>query len=351
MSEALPPKILDVTIRDGGYQIHHQVKPETVQAVMKGLAEAGIQYAEVSHGCGIGGKLQGLPAFVDDEILMEAAKLAAPEIKLSATIPPTDFSASLLPALIEFIDIGRIMIDSSNPGQADKVFQKLIKYQKLISIQLVWSHRFSPEALAETAKALEDKGANIVYVVDTYGSMQPNDVKNYIHSLRSRCGIPIGFHGHNHIGMAIANTLEAWNAGAEWLDASLMGVGRDGGNTHLESLIVCLQQKGGLPDINISRLCETTQSAILPLFEDPPVSRYLDLLLSEFKLDHPNKKFLTLVANGIRVPLRDFFITLQKVMGNATTINDEHIKAATQEYGQDLFDKIAASFKEDAKTV
>lgn len=337
-------QILDVTVRDGSYQIFHNITPEHVRGIIKELYDAGIRNAEVSHGCGIGGKLQGFPAKADDEELMEAAKSVAPGMKLSAFIPATDFAASLLPALVEYIDIGRVGLNVDQAESAEKILKKLKKYQKIASVQFTRCHRRPPEVLAEASKIVESMGADIIYVVDTFGSMMPKQVQEYVSAIRSKTKAVVGFHGHNHIGMAIPNSLAALDAGASWVDATLMGVGRDSGNANLEALVSVLQSRGSASEIDLNKLCAATLKVVLPIFERPPVSRYPDLLLSRFMIDYPFKDFLILLANGVHVPLERFFQTLSEKMGQEIQINDQHLKATIEAFGEN-YEQLMASFQ------
>lgn len=344
MTSFAEPKLLDVTVRDGSFQIYHAMTTETAARIARGLAEAGIEYAEISHGCGIGAKLMGLPAKADDEELMEAAKKVAPDLRLSAIVVPSDLSTALLPALVDYLDIGRVFGVVSQPELAEKTFQKLVKYEIKGFAQLVRTHRYTPEAVAEAASKFEAMGAEAVYIVDSFGSMFPEDVRTYVQAIQSRCKVQVGFHGHNHVGMAIPNTLEAWRAGATWLDASLMGVGRDGGNTQLETLVDLLQIEGHAAKLSLPSLCGTSREAVLPVFEHAPASRYVDLLLSRHRLDYANKEYLILLANSIHVPLRDFFAVLEEKLGDGIQVTDETIKATVASFGQDL-EQLTATFK------
>jgi 4-hydroxy-2-oxovalerate aldolase len=336
------PNLLDVTVRDGGYLINHQYTPEIVAKIARGLFEAGIEYAEISHGCGIGGKMMGLPGRVDDEELMEAAKKAAPELKLSAFISQNEYSLPLIPALIDFFEMGRVGVNVDEVASTEKIINKLKKYNKTVSLQLVRTHARPPDFAAEAAKRAEGMGVDIVYVVDTFGSFTPEEVRKYISAIQSEVKILVGFHGHNHIKMAIPNTLTAWESGATWLDGSLFGVGRDAGNTVLEILVQMVQSKGFKKEINLRKLCQTTEDIVLSTFQFPTYSDLADLLSSQYKIDYSHKRLLTLIANYLHLPLEEFINRIKNKMGKAVQVTDKHIKAVVKESGHD-FDQLVAS--------
>jgi 4-hydroxy 2-oxovalerate aldolase len=341
---ALPtPNILDVTVRDGSYLINHQFTPKLIEKIALGLFEAGVQYAEISHGCGIGSKLMGLPAQVDDEELMEAAKKVAPGLKISAFISVSDISIAVLPGLVDYFDIGRVGVNIHEVSSAEKIIKKLKKFNKTVSLQLVRTHFRPPEFAAKAAKIASELGADIIYVVDSFGSLLPKDVRQYISAVKASTPALVGFHGHNHCGMAIPNTIAAWEEGATWLDASLMGVGRDAGNTNLEALAALLEMRGVDLGLNIHKLCDTTRDIIQSIFGRPPYSKFVDLICSENEIDYSPSSFLELTSQYLHVPLENFILQLKAKMGDQVGISQEHFKVVFRDFGQN-FDTFLSHF-------
>lgn len=70
---------------------------------------------------------------------------------------------------------------------------------------------------------MEAWGADVAYVVDSAGCMWPEDAARYLHAVREVSVIPIGFHAHDYLGMAISNSLRIVDAGAGFVDSSLQG--------------------------------------------------------------------------------------------------------------------------------
>ena len=78
--------------------------------------------------------------------------------------------------------------------------------------------------------------------MDSAGNYLPDDVTRRIGALGSSLHIPVGFHGHNNISHAVANTIAAMNAGATILDGTAKGFGAGAGNTQLEVLLAVLER-------------------------------------------------------------------------------------------------------------
>ena len=60
-----------------------------------------------------------------------------------------------------------------------------------------------------------------MYVTDSAGAMLPQDVTARIQALRQELQCEIGFHAHNNLSMAMANTIAAVEAGATYIDGSI----------------------------------------------------------------------------------------------------------------------------------
>ena len=98
--------------------------------------------------------------------------------------------------------------------------------------------------LVEQAKLFESYGAQIVYVTDSAGYMLPNEVRERVQALKNALSCEIGFHGHNNLSMAMANTVAAVEAGATYIDGSLRALGAGSGNTQTEVMVAVLERLG-----------------------------------------------------------------------------------------------------------
>jgi len=277
----------------------------------------------------------GFPAIVDDEELLSAAKEAAPNLKISIFLSPVDIVLPIIPGVLNFFELGRIGVHVDEVNTAEKFVNKLKKYGKQVSIQLVRCHARPPEETAAAAKLAENMGADIVYVVDTFGSMHPAEVKEYLAAVQSVTKVQTGFHGHNTLGLAVSNSLAAAEQGANWLDASLLGVGRGAGNAQIETLSHDLRHLGANTGIQTEGLFRAIEEIVLPIFKAPPTSRYIDLLFSEDRLDFSPSSFVELCAHAVNTDVEDFLLQLQHGMGISSYLREEHLKKTVLDYGVD----------------
>ena len=112
-----------------------------------------------------------------------------------------------------------------------------------------------PEYALAAAAAARDAGADLVVLCDTNGGRLPEEIAFGVERARARLGdFPVGFHGHNDAGLALANTLAAAAAGAVHLQATLNGFGERCGMTDLCALLPALELKLGRRVVGARRL-------------------------------------------------------------------------------------------------
>jgi len=128
-----------------------------------------------------------------------------------------------------------------------------------------------PETIAEQAKLMESYGANCVYVTDSAGYMLPDDVAARIARVRGALGpaTEIGFHGHHNLGMGIANSLAAIEAGASRIDGSAAGLGAGAGNTPLEVFAAVCDRMGIDTGVDLFKIMDVAENLVVPIMDQP----------------------------------------------------------------------------------
>lgn len=249
-------QIMDVTLRDGSYQINFQFSNKDVRRIGGGLDQLGIPYIEVGHGQGIGASEagQGKALHTDSEYLREAkrdihaAKVGMFCIPGIATLEQLD---ELCDQGLDFVRVGTNVdeIEKSRP------FIEFAKKRGLVVMaNYMKSYACSPEEFAAQVVKSESYGADYVYVVDSAGSMLPAVLQSYFEAAREKSDMKMGFHGHNNLGMAVANSIFAAEIGFDLVDASLQGLGRSAGNAALEQLVAIAQKQGQFKEIDLKKL-------------------------------------------------------------------------------------------------
>jgi 4-hydroxy 2-oxovalerate aldolase len=245
----------------------HQFKPEEVGRVAKALEKAGVDYMEVSHGDGLGGSsiTYGYGAASDEEWL-RAARKELKNTKLAVLfIPGIGTMDDLRMAKDSGVDMVRVTVhctEADITGQHIKLTQSL--GMDAFGV-LMMTHMVTPEVLLEQGRIFEDNGVSAVYMMDSAGHLLPDGVRARVSLLAENLGIPVGFHAHANLGMHIANTLAALEAGATYTDGTLKGLGASAGNTPVEVLTAVLDMTGYKTGIDLYAIEDAAEDVLTPI--------------------------------------------------------------------------------------
>lgn len=263
----------DMSLRDGMHAKRHQISLEEMVNIATGLDQAGMPMIEVTHGDGLGGASvnYGFPAHSDEEYL----KAVVPKMKQAK------ISALLLPGIgtVDHLnmakDCGVTSIRVATHCTEADVSQQHIMHAAKMGMDtvgfLMMAHMVSPEKILEQAKLMVEYGANCIYATDSAGYMLPDDVTARIGLLRKELpkNIEIGFHGHHNLGMGIANSLAAIEAGASRIDGSVAGLGAGAGNTPLEVFCAVLDRMGVTTGVDLFKIMDVAEDLVVPMMDHP----------------------------------------------------------------------------------
>lgn len=318
--------ILDVTVRQGGFMVHNHLLKEQVADIAKGLQDSGVRHMEVSHGRGIGAKRAGYPGLFPDAELLKAAKDAAPELKLTAYVSPHAYSIFELESVAEYCDAFRLSIDFDEISKAKDNLSAIRKTGVKAIALLERAHRFSPEEVAQAFSELEQAGAEGACLADTFGSMDAAEVGQYIQALRDKTRAPIGFQGFNTTGRAVGNCIGAVQAGADWLDASLLGLGPSGGMAPVEILTALAPRLERKIPFDLRRLSLTGRWYALPALRYLPTVRTADLVLAKLKMDYYPVEFLERLAGILEMDIEAMLREIDAIKGPRARLKEVDLR-------------------------
>ncbi len=119
---------------------------------------------------------------------------------------------------------------------------------------------------------MESYGCDCVYVVDSAGAMLPPDAAARVAALKGALRTAaVGFHAHNNLGLGVGNTLAALEAGADWVDGTLRGLGAGAGNAATELLAAVLDRMGLNPGVDVFRLLAAAEFVVAPMITRTPI--------------------------------------------------------------------------------
>jgi 4-hydroxy 2-oxovalerate aldolase len=265
--------ISDPTLRDGNHAVRHQISKESYVAYCAAADAAGVPIVEVGHGNGLGASsmLVGECALTDETIL-SAAREALSSSKMAVHAIPgfCTIHRHISIAIDLGVDVFRIAAHCTEADITQRHIEYVRKRGKEVYGVLMMSHMASPETLADEARKMEAYGAEGLIIMDSAGTYLPADVSKRISILMEALNIPVGFHAHNNLGMGIANSVAAVEAGATIIDGSARGFGAGAGNAQLEVLVAVFQQMGFDTGIDLYRILDAADIAERTLIPSPP---------------------------------------------------------------------------------
>lgn len=263
--------VTEVALRDGSHAIAHQYTTEQVTNVASALNDAGVPYIEVAHGDGLAGSsLQYGRSKTNELELIEAAASVTDQSKIAVLLIP---GIGTLTNLREAERLGAKMARIATHVTEADVSRQHIHAAKELGMEtvgfLMMSHMAEVDKLVEQAKLMESYGADTVYMVDSAGALLPHQVTERIRALKNHLGVHIGFHGHNNLSLAMANTLAAIEEGATRIDGSVRCLGAGAGNTQTEVLVAVLERMGIKTGIDLYKMMDLAEEVVSPILQKP----------------------------------------------------------------------------------
>lgn len=274
-------RVIDTTLRDGSHAVSHSYSPDQVRAVASRLDESGVFMIEVAHGDGLSGSSYNYGFSKHNELdLIAAAADSIKTAKLDVLLIPGIGTVQDLKT-VRNLGVNAVRV-ATHVTEADISAQHIRAAKELDMFSvgfLMMVHMASPEKIAEQAKLMESYGADYINLADSAGYLLPEDVAARIKAVKEAVSIPVGFHAHNNLSLAVATSLAAIDAGATYVDATLRGLGAGSGNAQLEVLAGVLDRKGIPTGLDFYKLMDVAETVLEPMMQRPQVIRNAPLML------------------------------------------------------------------------
>ncbi|MFH1752684.1 MAG: nucleoid-structuring protein H-NS, partial [Candidatus Omnitrophota bacterium] len=164
--------------------------------------------------------------------------------------------------------------------------------------------------LDEALHQLESEAkVDAVYIVDSFGALYQESVEHLVKRFKAIIKTKeIGYHGHNHQQLAFSNTIESIIHNANYLDASVYGIGRAAGNCPLELLIGFLKN----PKFDIRPILDLISKEFIPLRNKIEWGYIIPYAISGMLNEHP-KTAMALRQTEKRENYREFYDSLADI--------------------------------------
>lgn len=244
------PKILDCTLRDGGYYTQWDFDKNLVKTYFDSFNHLPVDYLEIGYRSNPMKKYLG-EYFYSPPHVLEYCKESSDK-KLVIILDEKDVRPEDVPNLLGpcrgYIDMVRMAIAPLNFGRALKLAAEVKKLGFEIGFNVMYMSNWKefPNFLKQINEVTGL--VDYFYMVDSYGGVYPEDVRQTYQLVRDQTDVAIGFHGHNNLQLGLINTLTAIECGASIVDATVTGMGRGAGNLRTELLLTALNSKDILID-------------------------------------------------------------------------------------------------------
>ena len=279
--------ISDPSLRDGNHSVKHQITLSSIEKYCQFADLAKIPIVEVGHGNGLGASslLIGKSLHSDLDVL-KAARNSLKHSKLSVHSIPgiSTLDNNIKPAIDCGVDIFRIATHCTEATLSKTHIEYLKNKNIEVHGVLMMSALITAEELKNQALIMQEYGAEAVIIMDSTGTYMPSDIKERIQLLVDNLSIPIGFHGHNNLGLSVANSLIAAEFGAVIIDACICGFGAGAGNTPLELIIPVLEKNNFETGVDFNKVIKEAENVLDYLVPQIPVANPVNILTGLNKL-------------------------------------------------------------------
>ncbi|MBG0817896.1 4-hydroxy-2-oxovalerate aldolase [Planomonospora sp. ID82291] len=270
-SADLDVRVTDSSLRDGSHAKQHRFTVADVRSVVGALDAAGVPVIEVSHGDGLGGSSfnYGFSRTPEQELIRAAVETARRARIAFLMLPGLGVLDDIREAAGNGAAICRIATHCTEADIAVQHFG-LARDLGLETVGfLMMAHSRPPEVLAAQARIMADAGCQCVYVVDSAGALILEQTGDRVAALVAELGsdAQVGFHGHENLGLGVANSVVAVRAGALQIDGSTRRFGAGAGNTPVEAFAAVAEKLGIRTGIDVPKIIDAAEDVVRPVMD------------------------------------------------------------------------------------
>lgn len=240
-------EILDCTIRDGGYVNNWWFDEKMVREVYRNLSKSGIEYVELGFRGSekyFDSKKYGPWRFTTEEQLrIVTGGIQGAKVSIMGDYGKLDLE-DLEDQKNSAAEMVRLAVHKNEVFDAIAQLQKIKNKGYTTSLQAMGFTGYTDQERVELKHGLKDSGIDYFYIADSYGSIIPDQMARLFAPFQNIESLKLGFHPHNSLQMAFANTLEAIKIGVDIFDSSIYGMGRGSGNLPTEIIIAYFAVQG-----------------------------------------------------------------------------------------------------------
>ncbi|MFA4884256.1 MAG: 4-hydroxy-2-oxovalerate aldolase [Desulfotomaculaceae bacterium] len=305
----------DSTLRDGSHAVSHQLSAEQISNYCEKIDGSGLNVVIVGHGNGLGASsLQvGLSA-LSDEKMLRCAREKLKKTRLGVFLIPGfgTIKDDLGPALDLGVDLVCVACHCTEADVTAQHIDYVRQRGKEAHGVLMMYHMATKERLLAEAGKMQSYGAQGIMLMDSAGASDPRMVEDTVRHLSAHLTVPVGFHAHNNLGLAVGNSFTAIKAGAKIIDGTIRGFGAGAGNCQLEVLAGLLTKVKIETGLNLYQLMDVSDQVVAGIMKKPQEIDSVALISGLAGVFSGFAKHVKRAAEQFHVDPRDIFIELGK---------------------------------------
>ena len=253
-------QVLDCTLRDGGYYTNWDFDKDLFIKYLNYMNELPVDFLEIGYRSEPKKEYFGEFFFLPKSTLNLVKQYSKKKISimLNAKDVSIDNLDDITSGLNEVISMIRI---AANPYDFDaslNLATELLNRGFKVALNVMYiSKVYDDSSFYESLKKI-DQRIEFLYLVDSYGGIYPDQMKLIVKKVKEQTKLKLGFHGHNNLELAFANTLSAIDAGVDIVDSTILGMGRGAGNLKTEHYLAYLKAQGD-QSISLNTLGQITE--------------------------------------------------------------------------------------------
>ena len=289
-------KNIDVTLRDGGYRNGFKFSESFVKKYIHMVFDSGIEWIEIGYRNGSYKQRNDLgeTGLLTDAFL---AKVCEDKFRsrLCVIAHPHNINETDIDSLAaNGIGMLRMCVNTENINSGLRLAGYAKKLGLVTGINLTKCSQIAIKEIITLSEKINDSClADIIYLADSNGGMHPSQVSRLVNLLKTITALSIGFHAHDNLGLAMPNSIAAYNAGANYVDSSMIGMGKGSGNLRLETWVHYLSRhEGSHYKYDLNKIISAVDFLTKTESKSNPEFSVTDLLLGSYDLPFENKIFL-----------------------------------------------------------
>ncbi len=266
---------LDCTLRDGGYYNNWNFKISLIEKYLNVMSDIKIDYVEIGFRSLEKNEFRGACAYTTDEFLNT---LKIPKnIKIAVMVNASELiknssknkNKNIIKKLFKKSTRTKIKLIriASHFSEIPKLMPLVPTIKKLgykLAINLMQSSDRNENEIKELCTLSQKYKVDVLYFADSTGSLNSKNTIKISRLFKKYWEGDLGIHAHDNMGKAMENSISAIDNGTNWVDSTVLGMGRGPGNVKTESLIIELEKKVG-KKFNYTNLLKLIDNEFVPM--------------------------------------------------------------------------------------